>query len=52
MTRAKCGYSRDSEDYVSIVVSDSESWPCAQRLGDIVTGLVLETYSVSSRQII
>lgn len=33
------------------MVSDSKSWPCARGVGDVVSGLGLETYSLSLRQI-
>lgn len=33
------------------MVLESESWPHARGVGDVVSGLGLETYSVSLRQI-
>lgn len=46
LTQTKGGYSRTSEDSVSIVILDSGPWPCAWDMGDVVSGLVLERHLV------
>lgn len=46
LAQTKGGYSRTSEDSVSIVASDSEPWPCGRGAGNVAPELVLETYSI------
>lgn len=46
LAQTKGGYSRTSEDSVSLVASDSDPWPCGRGAGDVVPELVLETYNI------